>query len=225
MKIFRGESLKDAELIPDTQKREARMKRIGDVKACVSRYFYPSKMLNGGDPYRVVKLGLLKNIVEHILEVYTDLSHLLSFSSDESIARHFGTVRGQVSTDAVESGYSIGGSDTEWILENTEYLVVEIDIEKRVEVSGQKGIYILTYADGKRLLLINSLEFLLANEETAKNLPGFAEAKCFAETEREWLVLPADRCQQLGVPDSLSAVIAIFNDTIDVKAYVSPVKM
>jgi len=219
MKIFRGESLIDAKLNSYPQKRDA---RIRVIKECVRRGLYPSKMLNGGDPYRLVKLGLLKNILEHILEVYIDLSHLLSFSSDESIARCFGTVRGQVSTDAVEAGYSIGGSDTEKILENTEYLVVEIDIKKRVEVSGQKGIYILTYAGGKRLLLINSLEFLLANEETAKNLPGFAEAKSFAENEREWLVLPADRCQQQGAPDSLSAVVAIFNDAIDVKAYVSP---
>ena len=45
MKIFRGESLVDAQFITDKEKGEKRENRIRIVKECVPRNCYPSKML------------------------------------------------------------------------------------------------------------------------------------------------------------------------------------
>ncbi len=227
--IYRGESLIDAQLSGDPQKQADRETRIRSVMGCLRLSLFPTKMLNGGDPYRIQKTGLLGHVVQHISAVYhqprfSQTTHVLSFSSELEIAMRFGTAGGQLSSDAVDSGFHLTGATAAEVLDggHVEYVVVSVDISNCVAVPGHLGAYVMTCSAKNRLLLINSLEYLSANKARAKDMAGFADAVGFAEAEAEWLILPIDLLEQPGARASLTALVPTTCAEVDVKAYVDP---
>ena len=226
MKIFRGDSLIDGDFNPDPIEREERKKRIALIKKLAPHCLFPSNLANHGNPYQIVKTGLLSNSLQHTSANYNEpnfknTTHFLSFSSDIKMAEKFGTVFGQLGANAIDSGFSVGGSDTNKILDKTDYLLIEIDITNRQPVSGNKGIYLLNYSVNKKILLINSLEFLQEHLHEVVDMNQYNTAVGFAKTESEWLVLSADVQSQGGIGQSSSAFIHTVNETINVKAYIT----
>jgi hypothetical protein len=177
--LFRGESLSH-----DRSDKE----RVATIKQFhLTGQGLWTKLVNHGNPYELIQLGLLEGLKRHIADATSfATTHFLSFTSHEAAALFYAR------TPPVTNEEDIGQApypDEGW--RYTKYVVFKLKVAEPQPIS--EGVYCLRYNSGANAaILINALEYLSALPGDAKTSPLFTKAFNFANDDKEWLVLPAD---------------------------------
>lgn len=220
MKLYRGESLRE---IDGNHKRNS---RILSIKQCLNTSEeFPSKMLGEGNPLRIVQYGLESTVIEHISQVYElprglNGTHFISFSESMNVAKDFATNSGALSKDAMETGLNRYKSLSDHEKDSVEYLLIEFDVSGKKAIKGAVGLYLLKYNSGvNEGLLIKSHEYLKSIENSMGDAPGFQQALGYSADEEEWLFLPLDILEGDPLPGTLSAMLKLTAQEVNVNIY------
>ena len=175
--------------------------------------------INGGDPYRVQRLGIFDASVSHVADNFVakdggcSLKHFISFSEDSKRAEKFATEYWDgnqyvpADYEIIEDFYTENTEeDKSEIWDYTRHVLIKLDISNKIQV--QEGIdfnFILNFNGGKnKILLIDVPKYLNyqlgkmsgASDELLAQFPGvipeMEKALKYATKDREWLILSID---------------------------------
>ncbi|MCG8389266.1 MAG: hypothetical protein MJA30_27175 [Cytophagales bacterium] len=166
---------------------------VRNLRTTAPHGYLMTNLNNGGNGRIINEQPLIDLIDQHVVEGW-NTTHFLSFSEDESTAFCFGMNSLDCSPEERERYIDISWN------ENWDFVMTRISPASLSLKEISNSVYIGTYKTlnplyarlipKSRLILGDVVNFL-------RNSEGFETAKSFSADEKEWLILPANRMQNI----------------------------